>query len=50
MWFYLDDGYASVHCEKWSKKFQEKYGWDNKLKVRLTSEKFMNFLANVQYK
>ena len=49
-WFYLENGSSSVHCENWSKKLEEEYGWGDKLKVRLTSEEFMNFLFNVQYK
>ena len=45
--FYLENGSSSVHCENWSKKLEKEYGWGDKLKVRLTSEEFMNFLFNV---
>ena len=48
-WFNLDIGTLSVHCEDWSKEFED-IGWSDKLKVRLMSNTIMDFLRNVQYK
>ena len=48
-WFTLDIGTLSVHCEDWSKEFED-IGWSDKLKVRLMSDTIMDFLRNVQYK
>jgi hypothetical protein len=49
-WFKLDNGRASIHCEDWSKKLEEKNNWSDKLKVSLYSDKFFNFLQNEAYK
>jgi len=48
-WFYFDNGYVSAHCENWSEKLTRENGWDDKLKVRIISKKFMNFLTNEAY-
>lgn len=48
-WFNLNNGTTSVHCEDWSKRLEEELGWQDQLKVRLTSKKFMTFLINKQY-